>query len=432
MRVRQIEVKRDGWDVALAALQRPAMQADTGLEDTVRGIIRDVRLRGDVALLELGRKFDAPDLNALVVEPEDLDRAEAAVDPALADAIRVAAANIRAFHARQRENSWSFSSGGVTTGQLIRPLQRVGVYVPGGTALYPSTVLMTVIPAREAGVEEVVLCTPAQKDGSVSPAVLYAASIAGARLIIRAGGAQALAAMAFGTESVPRVDKVVGPGNLYVNIAKRLLYGHVDVDMLAGPSEVCVLADGSASARFVAADMLTQAEHDGDAAAFLITPSAALASAVQAAIERALVGQPRRAILERALLEHGALIVGETMAQCIDLANRCAPEHLALMVEDPWRLLPSIRSAGAILMGRYTPQALGDYIAGPSHCLPTAGTARFSSPLSVESFLKRTSVVDCSIEALRELAGHITAFARGEGFEAHAQGVEVRLEEPET
>ena len=428
--MRQIEVQRDGWDAAVDVLQRPAVQADPGLEETVRGIIREVQLRGDAALLELGRKFDAPGLQALTVAPDELDRSEEAIDPVLAEAIRAAACNIRAFHARQRANSWFWSNAGVTVGQLVRPLRRVGVYVPGGTALYPSTVLMTVIPAREAGVEEVVVCTPAQKNGQIAPAVLYAAQIAGARVIIRAGGAQAVAAMALGTESVPRVDKVVGPGNLYVNVAKRLLYGQVDIDMLAGPSEVCVLADAGADPRYVAADMLTQAEHDADAAAYLITPSAAMASAVQAAIDRALVKQPRRAILERALLEHGAIIVGDTLEQCVDLVNRCAPEHLAIMVEDPWRLLPAIRSAGAILLGGYAPQALGDYMAGPSHCLPTAGTARFSSPLNVESFLKRTSVVDCSRNALRDLAGPITAFARGEGFEAHAQGVEVRLEEP--
>ncbi len=418
-------------EAARAVLRRDTLQDNPRVEAIVREIIADVKARGDAALIELSRRFDAPDLDALEVPESAWDAAEAQIAPELRAAVEKSAANIAAFHERQRKISWLEAQPGRITGQLVRPLDRVGVYVPGGTAAYPSTVLMVAIPARVAGVPEIVVCTPAQKDGTLPPLVLFAAKVAGVQRIFRVGGAQAVAALAFGTQSVPAVDKVVGPGNVYVNIAKKLLWGVVDIDMLAGPSEVCVVADSGANPAFAALDLLTQAEHDTECAAYLITPSAEMAQAVQAEIERHLLQLPRRAILREALDKNGAILITESLEQAFALANVCAPEHLALMVRDPFAALGHIRNAGAILMGDYTPQTLGDYLAGPSHTLPTSGTARFASPLHVDTFLKKSSFIYYTPETLGQVACALTDFARAEGFDAHAQAVGIRSVCPE-
>ncbi len=427
--MRIIDSARDGWSAAEAAVKRWTIQDNPETERVAREIVAEVRARGDSAVLELGRRFDSAALSSLEVTDVEWDSAVQQVDSASRAAVEAAAANITAFHEKQRRENWMDEAGGRLTGQLIQPLQRVGLYVPGGTAVYPSSVLMTAIPARVAGVPELIMCTPCRKDGTVHPLVLFAARTAGVSRVFKIGGAQAVAAMAYGTESVPAVDKIVGPGNVYVNAAKKLVWGQVDLDMLAGPSEVCVLADETANPVFVAADMLTQAEHDVESAAFLITPSAEIAESVAAEIERQMERLPRREILRKALDDNSAIIVTESMDQAVELANLCAPEHLALMVRNPESFLDRIKNAGAILMGDYSPQTLGDYLAGPSHTLPTNGTARFSSPINVDTFLKKTSVISYSREALTDSAHHLIQFARVEGFEAHAAAVEARLAE---
>lgn len=428
--MRVLYVATEGYDAACAALRRATLQDNPRVEAIVRDILADARARGDAALLELSRRFDSPNLNTLEVPRALWDAAESTLSPELKAAVELAAANITAFHEKQRRTSWIDAQPDKVTGQLIQPLERVGVYVPGGTAAYPSSVLMTVIPARVAGVREIVLCTPAQKDGTVLPLVLYAAKLAGVQRLFTVGGAQAIAAMAYGTQTIPAVDKIVGPGNVYVNVAKKMLWGQVDMDMLAGPSEVCVVADAGANPTFAALDMLTQAEHDTEAAAFLITPSESLARSVLEEIERQLPRLPRRDILRESLENNSAVLITESLEQAFALANVCAPEHLALMVRDPFAALGHIKSAGAILLGDYTPQTLGDYLAGPSHTLPTSGTARFSSPLNVDTFLKKTSLLSYTAGALNAVASALTTFAHAEGFAAHAEAVEVRRAEP--
>lgn len=424
--MRVYRVASDGYEAACAALHRVTLQDNPCVEEIVREIIADTRARGDAALLELSRRFDAPDLTTLEVPKSAWDAAESQISPQLKAAVEQAASNILSFHEKQRKTSWLDAQPDHITGQIVRPLERVGVYVPGGTAAYPSTVLMTVLPAKAAGVPDITLCTPAQRDGTILPLVLFAAKVAGVNRLFSVGGAQAVAAMAFGTKSVPAVDKIVGPGNVYVNIAKKMLWGVVDIDMLAGPSEVCVVADEGANPLFAAMDMLTQAEHDTESAAYLITPSESFARAAQEEIERQLALLPRQAILREALDNHGAIILTESLAQAYDLANVAAPEHLALMVRDPFAALGHIKNAGAVLMGDYAPQTLGDYLAGPSHTLPTSGTARFASPLHVDTFLKKSSFIYYTADALDGVSGALTSFACAEGFDAHARAVEAR------
>lgn len=422
-RMRVIDVAEAGWDAAARALRRTTLQENPEAEKIVRQIVADVRERGDAALLELGRRFDCPTLNALEVTPEEWDAACEQVEDTARHAIEAAAENIRAFHEKQRRASWLEAQEGVIVGQMVRPLKRVGLYVPGGTAVYPSSVLMVAIPAKVAGVPELVMCSPCGRDGHLHPLVLYAARAAGVERVFKVGGAQAVAAMALGTQTVPAVDKVVGPGNVYVNLAKKYLWGVVDIDMLAGPSEVCVVADEGAHPVFAAADMLTQAEHDVDSAAYLITPSKRVALAVAEEIERQLAQLSRREILRKALDERGAIVIAGSLQQALELADLCAPEHLALMVRDPFALLGSVHNAGAILMGDYTPQTLGDYLAGPSHTLPTSGTARFASPLHVDTFLKKSSFIYYTPEALSRVVPTLNRFAQAEGFDAHAAAV---------
>jgi histidinol dehydrogenase len=422
-----IHVHIDGYEAAALALSRSLLQDNPAAEETVKSIIQQVRSKGDEALLELGRKFDCSQLSELEVTQDEWDEACHRVSDKMKDAIRAAKASIQAFHEKQKRNSWVSAEPGMTVGQLIRPLGRVGIYVPGGTAVYPSSVLMSGIPAKVAGVKELFICTPCGKDGRISPLVLYAARETGVDRVFKSGGAQAIAAMALGTKTIPSVDKIVGPGNVYVNIAKKMLWGLADIDMLAGPSEVCIVADEGANPAYAASDMLAQSEHDTECAAFLITPSERMAKETEKELRLQLAALPRKEILQKALEAHGAIVVTESLEQAFDLANVCAPEHLALMVRDPFSALGRIRNAGAILMGDNSPQTLGDYYAGPSHTLPTSGTARFSSPLNVDTFLKKTSYISYDQASLSRVAPILMAFAEEEGFEAHASAVKVRL-----
>lgn len=411
-----------------AILRRSLTLEDAEIESRVRAILNEVASRGDDALREYTARFDGVQLTHLEVTSEELRRAQEEVSPPVAEALQLAAERIRRFHEHQKRTSWfEADERGGLVGQMVTPLRRVGAYVPGGLAVYPSSVLMCAIPAQVAGVEEVILCTPPRKDGTVHPLVLMAAQQSGVNRIFKVGGAQAVAAMAYGTQSVPAVDKIVGPGNIYVTVAKKLVYGMVGIDMLAGPSEVCILADDTADPRYVAIDILTQAEHDIHTAAFLITPSRSLARAVQEEIEKTVADLPRQDILRQTLAQNGGIILTRDMEEAVELANLCAPEHLALMVAEPWRYLPLIRCAGAVMMGAYSPQSLGDYVAGPSHTLPTSGTARYASPLNVDDFVKKTSVVCFTREALQHVADAIETLAAVEGLEAHLLAVKRRL-----
>jgi len=417
----------------LRELRERGRAPDPAVEAAVRAILEDVRERGDAALLAHTERLDGVRLDAqtLRVAEAECDAALASLDPSVREALALAADRIGAFHTRQRRESWFVEEAGTgVLGQLVRPLHRVGLYVPGGSAAYPSSVLMNAIPAKVAGVAEVVMCTPVGGARSVAPAVLAAARIAGVREIYRIGGAQAVAAMAFGTATIRPVDKIVGPGNVYVAAAKRLVFGMVGIDMVAGPSEVVVVADETAPADWVAADLLAQAEHDAMASAVCITPSAALARSVEAEVARQLSLLPRRAIAEQAVNRFGAVIVAEDLAAAVRLANAVAPEHLELMVADPWALVPDVRHAGAVFLGRHTPEVAGDYLAGPSHVLPTGGTARFSSPLSVEDFQTRSSLLGLTAEAIRRWREPVTRLAELEGLEAHARAIRIRTETP--
>lgn len=396
-------------------------------DEAVRRIVRDVRARGDAALRDWSQRLDGVAPEPLEVPRGEIARAYETVAPDVVDALRVAAERIRAFHAKQVQHSWLEFENGTALGQLVRPLARVGLYAPGGRAAYPSTVLMTAVPARVAGVGEVLLATPPARDGLLNPAVLVAADVAGVDRIFRVGGAQAIAAFAFGTASVPRVDKIVGPGNIFVTLAKRQVFGVVAIDQLAGPSEAVLLADASADADTLAAELLTQAEHDPQATALLLTDSRRQAAAVAAAVERQLALLPRRAIIAEALARQGALVVVPDLTVGIALANEFAPEHLCLFVADPWTLLGQVRNAGAIFVGAQAPHVLGDYVAGPSHVLPTSGAARFASPLHVGDFVKRSSVMAIGPADVQRLGPAAMAIGRAEGLEAHVAAIARRL-----
>ena len=400
------------------------------VEASVAEILEAVRLRGDAAVLEYGARFGGAELTALRVDEAEQEAAAGRCAPALLSALEQAAENIRAFHKEQLRPGFRLERpGGVILGQRVLPLDTVGIYVPGGTAAYPSTVLMDAIPAALAGVRRVVMATPCGRDGRINDAVLAAAKIAGVTDIFKMGGAQAVAALAYGTESIPRVDKIVGPGNIYVATAKRQVFGLVDIDMIAGPSEILVLADGAANPRHVAADLLSQAEHDVLASAVLVCDSMDLAQAVAAELERQVETLPRRDIARASLENNGRILVCRDLAEAVDMANLLAPEHLELCVAEPFALLEQVRNAGSVFLGRYAPEALGDYWAGPNHTLPTLGTARFSSPLSVEEFVKRSSYIYYTPEALAGAKEAIGVLARQEGLEAHARSVESRFED---
>ena len=406
------------------------IRAEADVEAVVDGIIADVRRRGDEALRDYARRFDHAELDSLLVSREELEEAFAAVGEEFLTTLRMAADNIRHFHEQQVHRDFMVNdTPGVVLGQKYTPIQRAGVYVPGGTAAYPSTVLMDVIPAKVAGVGEIVMTTPAGPDGRVNPNILAAAAVAGIDRIVKSGGAQAVAALAYGTESVPAVDKIVGPGNIYVATAKRKVYGKVGIDMIAGPSEILVLADGGCRPAWVAADLLSQAEHDRLASPVLVTDSEALALAVQAEVEAQLDALPRRDIARASVETGGKIILCGSLDQAVDVCNIIAPEHLELCVEDPFALLGRIKNAGSIFLGRNVPEALGDYFAGPNHTLPTSGTARFSSPLGVDDFVKRSSFIYYTREALGRVKDRIAGFAEAEGLHAHARSVTIRYEE---
>ena len=417
------------FESRLEALLATIAEPDAATDAQVAVILQAVRARGDAALIEYTKKFDGGDVDAgsLEVAPARIASAAREIEPGLLAAMNTAAQRIRSFHERQLQQSWSFDDGeGSQLGQKVTPLDRVGVYVPGGKAAYPSTVLMNVIPARIAGVGQVVMTVPAP-NGELNPAVLAAASIAGVDRVFRVGGAQAVAALAWGTETIPAVDKIVGPGNRWVAAAKRRVFGVVGIDMIAGPSEVVVISDGSTDPEWIAADLLAQAEHDEDARAILICTDAAYIERVRAAMDRLLPRMERASIIRSALERNGAFILVEDLAAAAAVANRIAPEHVGLAVADPAALLESIRHAGAIFVGHYTAEVLGDYCAGPNHVLPTGRAARFSSPLGVYDFQKRSSVVTCSAEGAARLAETASVLAEAEGLTAHARAAALRM-----
>lgn len=426
---RRLDSGAAGFDAALEKLLAFESAQDEGVERATTEILAAVRGRGDAALLEYTARFDrwTPASAAALLVPPDDARAALRVLPAeQREALEFAASRIRAFHERQRQDSWRVEEDGTLLGQQVTPLDRVGLYVPGGKAAYPSSVLMSAVAAKVAGVGELVMTTPTP-GGTLNAAVLAAAALAGVDRIVRVGGAQAVAALAFGTQTVPAVDKIVGPGNAYVAAAKRRVFGHVGIDMVAGPSEVLVIADGSANADWVAMDLFSQAEHDEIAQAILVSPDGALIERVAASMRRQIETLPRRAIVEASLAARGALIRVRDLDEACDLANRIAPEHLELAVEDPERLLAKIRHAGAIFLGHYASESLGDYCAGPNHVLPTSRTARFSSPLGVYDFQKRSSVIGVTPGAARHLGKAAATLARAEGLEAHARSAEWRM-----
>jgi histidinol dehydrogenase len=429
--IRRMETAARGAAGVAKALDRSPSAVDPDIHRRVEEIVDAVRDKGDAALLELTERFDRVRMTAgeLAVTTPELDAAERAVGETTMRALRYAAGRIEHFHRETAPRSWRMTDAlGSRLGQEVRPIDRVAVYVPGGRAAYPSTVLMTVIPARVAGVREIVLVSPPSADKSLNAAVLAAARVAGVTEAYRVGGAQAIAALAYGTETIRRVDKIVGPGNLYVALAKSRVFGDVGIDMMAGPSEVVVVADESADATFVAADLLAQAEHDPMARAVLLTPSRGLIDRVAREVERQLGALPRWEIAGAALQSHGALVLTRTLEEAVEVVNLLAPEHLELQVEDPEALLPLVRSAGAVFLGRFTPEVVGDYVAGPNHVLPTGGTARFASALGTEDFVKRMSVIQYAQAGLREAGPHLAELARVEGLDGHGAAAAVRIE----
>jgi histidinol dehydrogenase len=413
---------------ALSAMRARSSEIDGDVTKTVQGVVNDVLARGDEALREYTLKFDGVDMLSFEVTQSELDRAYSEVSDDIIKAFERAAVNIRDFHERQKQQSWlTTKDGGVIMGQRIRGLKRVGIYVPGGRAAYPSSVLMNAIPAKVAGVSEIIMVTPPSKDGTVNPNILAAAKIAGVSRVFAVGGAQAVAALAFGTQSIPRVDKIVGPGNIYVATAKRLVFGTVDIDMIAGPSEILVIADETAEPAFLAADLMSQAEHDPMASSILLTTSYEIAEKTAAEIIKQKATLSKRDIIDQSLDKFGAMIVCKNLDDCIDIANEIAPEHLELMVNEPMEYLGRIDNAGSVFLGKYSPEPLGDYFAGPNHVLPTSGTARFFSPLSVDSFIKKSSFIYYTKDALQDGKDDIITLANSEGLTAHANSIKVRF-----
>ena len=417
-------------DLADEQILNRDIQAEENVSAAVDAVIANVRQNGDAALLEYTEKFDGVTLEGLQVSDEEIACAILQTSPELVDTIRTAAANIEAFHRAQvRQDLVLTDRPGIVLGQRYTPIEKVGICVPRSPVAFPSTILMNVIPAKIAGVKDIVLVTPPEKDGSVSPAALVAAAVAGVDRIFKVGGAQAVAALAYGTETVPAVDKIVGPGGIFVATAKRKVFGKVGIDMIAGPSEILVLADGSCNPKWVAADLLSQAEHDVLASAVLVTDSEELAEAVQVEVERQLSLLPREPIARKSIEGSSKILLCDSLEEAIDTANRIAPEHLEICTDDPFAILSRIKNAGSIFLGKNAPEALGDYFAGPNHTLPTSGTARFSSPLGVDDFVKKSQFICYTRDALEQVAQPIAAFAREEGLEGHARSVTVRFEE---
>ncbi len=416
-------------DLYTKLIQRTKSNDGTSIINTVAKILEDVKNSGDKALREYSKKFDNADIKEIRVTEAEFTAAYDAVDAELLQTIKKSQQNIWSFHEKQLQNSWiSPKEDGSMLGQLVRPIEKVGLYVPGGTAPLISSVLMTAVPAKVAGVSKIIMCTPPSKDGSVNPAILVAAREAGVGEVYRVGGAQAIAAMAYGTESIPKVDKICGPGNVYVATAKRLIYGDCDIDMFAGPSEILVIADSTARPEYVAADLLSQAEHDKLASSVLITDDESLVKKVTEQLEKQINRLSRKAIIEKSLEDYGFVVLVDNIEQAIEVSNNIAPEHLEICINEPMSMLGLIKNAGAIFVGNYSPEPLGDYMAGPSHVLPTSGTARFSSPVNVDQFLKKSSLIYYNRQALEKTSNDIVRFAEAELLDAHANAIKVRFE----
>ncbi len=427
-----IELTKETTDNLLEELLQRSPNSYGEYESCVNEIIENVRTRGDEAVIEYTRRFDGADIDAehILVTDDEIQQAYQEVDASLLDVIRKSLASIRSFHEKQCQNSWFESKdNGVILGQRVIPLEKVGVYVPGGKAVYPSSVLMNIIPAKAAGVEHIIMTTPPGKDGKVNPSTLVAAKEAGADAVYKVGGAQAVAAMAFGTRRIPKVDKIVGPGNIYVALAKKAVFGYVSIDSVAGPSEILVLADETANPVFAAADLLSQAEHDEMASAIMITTSRELAEKVSKEADRFTAGLSRRDIIQKSLDHYGYILVAKNMEEAVAAANAIASEHLEILAKNPFEIMTKIRNAGAIFLGPYSSEPLGDYYAGPNHVLPTNGTARFFSALGVDDFIKKSSIISYSKEALEQVYKDIIQFAESEQLTAHANSIRVRFEE---
>jgi histidinol dehydrogenase len=409
----------------LKTLKERALGINQEIEQRVKFILEDVRRNGDKAVLQYTKRFDSIKSKRLKINPDEISKYARKADVKVLKALKISAKRIRAFHKMQKEESWFFSKGDAILGQMIRPLERVGVYIPGGKASYPSTVLMNVIPAQVAGVKEIALCVPTPR-GEINPYVIAAINLLGVKEVYRIGGAQAIGAMAFGTKTIKKVDKIVGPGNIYVALAKKMVFGEVAIDMIAGPSEILIIADDSAKPAFVAADLLSQAEHDEHASSILITDSGKLADTVDKELERQLAILKRRETARKSIDNYGAIIVTKDIKDAVELSNYIAPEHLEVMTEKPMNILPMIKNAGAIFLGEWTPEALGDYSAGPSHTLPTGRTARFSSPLGVYDFMKRSSLLSFTKNGFAKLAETVKTIASVEGLEAHENTIKIR------
>ncbi|HDY99859.1 MAG TPA: histidinol dehydrogenase [Nitrospirae bacterium] len=420
-------IKEEQIDAFIKILQQRASVSvkENDIQKTVSKIIIDVQKQGDRAVKRYTEKFDSLKLSRLAVNKKEIESASKKVDKNFLKALKLSAKRIRTFHERQKEKSWQFSNDGITLGQIIRPVERVGVYVPGGKAAYPSTVLMNIIPAQVAGVKEIALCVPTP-DGKMNPYVAAAIKLLGVKEVYRIGGAQAVAALAYGTETIKKVEKIVGPGNIYVAVAKKMVFGEVGIDMVAGPSEILIIADKAANPEFIASDMLSQAEHDEMASSILVTDSEVIAEEAKSEIAKQLKALKRKDMAKKSLKKYGAIILTKNLTDAVETANRIAPEHLEVMTAKPAGLLPKIKNAGAIFLGQWTPEPLGDYAAGPNHTLPTGGTARFSSPLGVYDFIKRTSLLNSSKSGFMKLAGIVETLADVEGLEAHGNTVRVR------
>lgn len=430
--MRILQLSKETKSNILEDLLKRSPNSYSAYEERVAAIIDTVREKGDEAIFSYTRQFDGADITTdnIVVTKEEIEEAYATVDPTLLDVIRKALVNIREYHEKQRQYSWFDSKdNGIILGQKVTPLKRVGVYVPGGKAVYPSSVLMNVLPAKVAGVDEIIMTTPPGKDGKICASTLVAATEAGVDRIYKVGGAQAIAALAFGTESVPKVDKIVGPGNIYVALAKKAVFGHVSIDSIAGPSEILVLADESANPRFVAADLLSQAEHDEMASAILVTTSQTLAEQVSVEVDKFVAQLSRKEIIQKSLDNYGYILVAGSEEEAIETANDIASEHLEIVMKDPFTVMTKIRNAGAIFLGTYSSEPLGDYFAGPNHVLPTNGTAKFFSALSVDDFIKKSSIISYSREALEPIYKDIIQFAECEQLTAHANSIRVRFED---
>ena len=429
--MRKIKLTKDAVDGLLDNLLKRSPTNYGQYTEAVNEIVEAIKAGGDAAVFEYTKKFDGADISAdnIIVSKEEIEEAYASVSEEVLTVIRKAIVNIRVYHEKQKQYSWFDSQpNGTILGQKVTPLSRVGVYVPGGKAAYPSSVLMNILPAKVAGVEKIVMTTPPGKDGKVNPGTLVAAKEAGADIIYKVGGAQAIAALAFGTESIPKVDKIVGPGNIFVALAKKAVYGYVSIDSIAGPSEILVIADETANPRYVAADLLSQAEHDELASAILVTTSEALADAVSEEVDAFVEKLSRKAILEKSLENYGYILIAEDLNGAVEIANAIASEHLEIVTKNPFEVMTQIKNAGAIFLGEYSSEPLGDYFAGPNHVLPTNGTAKFFSPLSVDDFIKKSSIIYYSRQALEPVKDDIIKFAESESLTAHANSIRVRFE----